>query len=124
MDIDPLPENAQDPPYYTRGDVSLGGRKLDTCSNEDTGYLGYQPGLDNDGDLLHDSADPDCEPCTVDFDDLARFALNWLSSPCDPFNHYCDGADIDRLGEADVTDLKAFSELWLEDCPKDWLLKL
>ncbi|MHC4745500.1 MAG: hypothetical protein ACYS8Z_26600 [Planctomycetota bacterium] len=120
---EPLPENAQNPPYYPRADVSLGGRQLDTCFNDDTGNDGDSLGLDDDGDLLYGRSDPDCGPCTVEFDDFARFALSWLDSACDPFNHYCDGADLDRLGDTDFGDLAGFAGLWLQDCPNDWLLK-
>ena len=60
---------------------------------------------------------------TVEFDDFARFALSWLDSACDPFNHYCGGADLDRLGDTDFGDLAGFAGLWLQDCPNDWLLK-
>lgn len=123
IDVDPLPENAQNPPYYSRSDVSLGGNPLDVCSNEDTGNDGDSRGLDTDGDLSYDSSDSDCAPCRVEFDDFAGFALSWLDSPCDAFNHYCGGADLDRLGEADFGDLAGFAGLWLQDCPNDWLLK-
>lgn len=122
-DVEPLPENAQNPPYYARADVSLGGMPLDTCSNEDTLNDANSTGLDNDGDLLYDTSDPDCAPCTVGFDDFARFALSWLDFPCDPFNHYCTGADIDRQGRADFGDVAELAGFWLQDCPKDWLLK-
>ncbi len=58
-DVTPLPENVS-PEYYARTDVSLGGAPVDPCSNEDTANDADALGLDNDGDLLYEGADPDC----------------------------------------------------------------
>ncbi len=63
----PLPEDVIDPTpatapihYYLRSDVSLGGNPVDPCTNEDTANDADTEGLDNDGDDLYDTADPDC----------------------------------------------------------------
>ncbi|NIQ87444.1 MAG: hypothetical protein GTN83_22220 [Acidobacteria bacterium] len=59
----PFPENV-DPPYYARTDVDI----TDACNTDGTEDNTPEPngedtlGLDNDGDLLIDAADPDCAP--------------------------------------------------------------
>lgn len=54
------------PAYYSRDDVNV----KDPCDGETGGpgedYTGDGEGLDNDGDLLYDSADPDCEVVQVE----------------------------------------------------------
>lgn len=59
---DILTEDVQ-PVFYARGDVSLNSMSVHSCTNEDTGNDADNLGLDNDGDLLTDSADPDCAIC-------------------------------------------------------------
>ncbi len=59
---DILTEDVQ-PPYYSRADVSLSSMPANTCTNEDTANDADIVGLDNDGDLLWDIADPDCAVC-------------------------------------------------------------
>jgi hypothetical protein len=66
FDPDPLPENTP-PPYYGRDDVD----PTDPCNSDGLEDFPGPPanppgdedtvGLDNDGDLLYDAADPDCE---------------------------------------------------------------
>lgn len=58
-----LPES-EGPPYYARSDVSLGGRPVDACTNEDTANDQDAAGLDNDGDGLYELNDADCLECT------------------------------------------------------------
>jgi hypothetical protein len=54
------------PPYYSRADVNV----KDPCDGATAGpgedYSGDGEGLDNDGDLLYDSNDPDCEVVQVE----------------------------------------------------------
>ena len=59
----PVAENI-DPPYYARTDVNI----TDACNTDGSEDGSPEPngddsvGLDNDGDLLIDGADPDCAP--------------------------------------------------------------
>ncbi|OQY07245.1 MAG: hypothetical protein B6I25_02240 [Planctomycetales bacterium 4572_13] len=51
--------------------------------------------------------------CDVDFTDFAMFASKWLDDTCLPFT-WCSGADFDRSGEVDMTDLNQLAENWLK----------
>jgi hypothetical protein len=61
--------------------------------------------------------------CTVDFRHFARFAEHWLQEDCDGLNDYCDGANLDYLGDVNTVDLGLFVEQWLNYCPYDWPLR-
>jgi hypothetical protein len=41
----------------------------------------------------------------------------------DATNDWCDGGDLDQLGDVDGVDLRAFVQEWLDYCPGDWALK-
>ena len=61
--------------------------------------------------------------CVVEFEDFARFADHWLDSGCNAGNEWCEGADLDQLGDVDEVDLKLFVNEWLYWCPYDWPLR-
>jgi len=48
------------PPYYTRADVNVKEPCDGLTSGPGEDYAGDGTGLDNDGDLLYDTNDPDC----------------------------------------------------------------
>jgi len=67
----PVGESAA-PSYYFTPDGAHPDKPTDPC-NANSGSIGQESvfgtiGLDNDGDLLYDGNDPDCQPCTVDAD--------------------------------------------------------
>lgn len=51
-----------------------------------------------------------------DWADLAVFAEQWLSNDCSPVD-WCDGADFDKSGGVDFTDLAFFGPYWLKKPP-------
>ncbi len=57
--------------------------------------------------------------CFVNFEHFAEFALYWLDTSCDQ-NNWCEGADLDYLGDVDLEDVKVLAYYWLNDCPPDW----
>ena len=61
--------------------------------------------------------------CFVDFHHFARFAEWWLATDCNAGNDWCGGADLDYLGDVDLSDFGMFVEEWLYYCPLDWPLK-
>jgi hypothetical protein len=61
--------------------------------------------------------------CIVNLEHFADFAARWLDLPCDPGNDFCDGADLDMLGDVDMEDMKILAYWWLDYCPEDWPLK-
>jgi hypothetical protein len=61
--------------------------------------------------------------CIVDFQHFARFADHWLESPCDESNDWCDGANLDHLGDVNEVDLGLFVDEWLNYCPYNWPLR-
>ena len=61
--------------------------------------------------------------CFVNFEHFARFAEHWLDEPCNEGNNWCDGADLNQLGDVDLIDFGLFVEEWLYYCPLDWQLK-
>ncbi|UCF43351.1 MAG: hypothetical protein JSV99_12425 [Planctomycetota bacterium] len=46
-----------------------------------------------------------------------------LCSGCDAGNDWCEGADLDQMGDVDGVDLGLFVQEWLYWCPYDWPLK-
>jgi len=75
------------PPYYFTPDAAHPDKPTDPC-NANAGSIGQESvfgtiGLDNDGDLLYDGDDPDCQPCTSDAD-------------CDD-GVFCNGAETCNL---------------------------
>jgi hypothetical protein len=61
--------------------------------------------------------------CIVTFEDFADFAIQWGNTPCHPRNFWCDGADLDHLGDVDMIDLRILSQQWLDACPQGWPLQ-
>jgi hypothetical protein len=61
--------------------------------------------------------------CIVDFRHFARFAEHWLEEDCDELNDYCDGANLDYVGDVNTVDLGLFVDEWLNYCPYDWPLR-
>lgn len=61
--------------------------------------------------------------CFVDFRHFARFADHWLESDCDELNDWCDGANLDYVGDVNTVDLGLFVDEWLDYCPYDWPLR-
>ena len=90
----------------------------------DGNFDGYAWG-ENIGWINFNSADLfgyNVKACKVNFRIFARFAQHWLEVPCDLANDWCDGADLDYLGDVDSLDLGLFADGWLDYCPGDWLL--
>jgi len=58
--------------------------------------------------------------CFVNFEHFAEFALFWLDSPCNEGNNWCEGADLDYLGDVDLEDVKVLADYWLSACPEGW----
>ena len=58
--------------------------------------------------------------CFVNFEHFALFALYWLDTPCDAGNDWCEGADLDYLGDVDLEDVRVLAYYWLDTCPVDW----
>jgi hypothetical protein len=70
-DINPVPPESLAPPYYGRPDVVQTGPCNTDGSEDFWSWLTGQPdgrGLDNDGDLKIDAADPDCHDSCADHD--------------------------------------------------------
>jgi hypothetical protein len=63
-DSDPSPPTPESttPPYYWRDDVNLTYPCVVATAEGGEDYSGDGKGLDNDGDLLYDQSDPDCNP--------------------------------------------------------------
>ncbi|MBN1766268.1 MAG: trypsin-like peptidase domain-containing protein [Sedimentisphaerales bacterium] len=59
------------------------------------------------GDFTHD--------CIVDLIDWPELAAAWLDMDCSSDNSWCDGADLDHLGNVDLSDLYIFLTNWLID---------
>ncbi|UCD75518.1 MAG: hypothetical protein JSV91_01100 [Phycisphaerales bacterium] len=111
-DPDPLPENVS-PTYYGTPDTNcddpcnVGPAHLENYSIGDT------LGLDNDGDLLYDTDDPDCADCPADvnfdtevnIDDLFQVLGAW--GPCDACPE-----DINEDGIVNIDDIFAVLGDW------------
>ena len=102
------------------GDPNHYGVTIDIFGNfdgfawgENIGWLNF-----NSADLYGYSV----KACKVNFIIYARFAEQWLRSFCNAGNNFCDGADLDYLGDVDWLDLRLFADQWLDYCPGDWLL--
>ncbi len=61
--------------------------------------------------------------CYVEFDDFARFTVQWRNTGCSLANNWCQGADLDNLNDVGTDDLKLFIIEWLYQCPYGWPLK-
>jgi hypothetical protein len=48
----------------------------------------------------------------VDGGDLLLFAQRWLNDDCLPANNFCDGTDMDRLGNVNMADYAIFAGYW------------
>jgi hypothetical protein len=65
-DSDPSPpQESSPPPYYLREDVSVKFPCVTASAVGGEDRNGDGKGLDNDGDLLYDESDPDCNPLPV-----------------------------------------------------------
>ena len=53
----------------------------------------------------------------VDMLDYSFWAKRWLLSGCQGVNNWCEGADLDQLGNVDLVDLYMFTACWLERLP-------
>jgi hypothetical protein len=58
------------------------------------------------GDYDHD--------CDVDLADYAALAAAWMDNDCNMTNNFCDGQDIDKLGDVNIDDLAILLSHWLE----------
>lgn len=58
------------------------------------------------------AADLRC-PDGVSFTDFLWLAANWRRRDCRAINRRCDGADFDRSGSVDISDLAVFADDWL-----------
>jgi hypothetical protein len=58
----------------------------------------------------------------VDYRDVAKLSSYWANTSCDPNNHWCDFADLDRDGDVDFRDFSRMSLEWLYDTndPNTW----
>ncbi|MHC4572831.1 MAG: exo-alpha-sialidase [Planctomycetota bacterium] len=63
---------------------------------------------------------PGLPSCVVDSKHFALWARHWLEGPCDMWNRWCGGADLDHLNGVDFADLKLFCDKWLKCCPYGW----
>jgi uncharacterized membrane protein len=86
------------PPYYFTPDGAHAAKPTDACDANGTESVFSTLGLDNDGDLLDDSADPDCQvpdinrnPAALDFGVVALGDASTLTT------------QIENLGNADLT---------------------
>jgi PhoPQ-activated pathogenicity-related protein len=50
---------------------------------------------------------------TLNAKDLPHFAASWLAGGCDVQNYYCQGTDIDKSEQTDLSDYAAFFNYWL-----------
>jgi hypothetical protein len=58
--------------------------------------------------------DCDLEPDgDVDFKDFALWTCRWLDESCDWQDNYCEGADLNKNGSVDATDLDRLATQWL-----------
>ena len=55
----------------------------------------------------------------VDLLDYSFWSQRWLLSGCMSSNNWCEGADLDQLGDVDLEDLYVFAAYWLEKLPLD-----
>ena len=88
-------------------------------------FDGYAWG-ENIGWIHFQSASPvayKVQACKVSFEDFANFAAKWLDAGCDAGNNWCDGADLDSLGDVDLEDVRIVADYWLGFCPDGWQLK-
>ena len=60
------------------------------------------------------------DDCIIDFHHFVSFSEHWDRSDCNEMNNWCDGADMDQLGEVDWYDLGYFVDEWLCFCPYGW----
>lgn len=58
----------------------------------------------------------------INFLDYSRFSGFWQQTGCNSGNDWCDGADLDRLGSVNWTDLKIIGDQWLAEEPPGWPL--
>jgi len=58
----------------------------------------------------------------VDKRDLAKLSSYWANTGCDPNNHWCGFADLDRDGDVGFVDYSLFGNEWLYDTndPTTW----
>jgi len=95
-------------------------------ANDVTGYrfLLDARGLEGDpftnfGLVVVDSISIERTLC-VTLKDFAKFAAQWLGTPCSFANSWCSGADLDKSGDVSVDDLADLADAWIEKCPDCW----
>lgn len=67
----------------------------------------FLPGISNQpGDVNGD--------LRVDLGDISEVAERWMSSGCDAFNGWCEGADVNCDGWVDLGDVLAIAGYWLD----------
>jgi hypothetical protein len=62
-------------------------------------------------------------PYTVQFEDFAKFARQWLREDCAWSNNWCEGADLNHVDGVSTIDLMLLADKWLSVRPDDWPLK-
>jgi hypothetical protein len=60
---------------------------------------------------------------TVSLIDFTLFSGHWLQGSCNTGNNWCSGADLDKLGNVNWTDLSILCGNWLAERPYDWPLQ-
>ncbi len=60
--------------------------------------------------ILHGDLNFDFHINIIDF---AAFAKEWMAADCSDANHWCNGADMDRLNNVNLEDLARFASHWL-----------
>ncbi len=108
------------PSYYFTPDAAHPNKPTDPCSGAGEDRAGGPSGLDNDGDLLYDEADPDCA-CAGDCNSDGEVAINELitgvnialgSSPVES----CPAFDTSGDGEVSINELIAAVNNALNGC--------
>jgi hypothetical protein len=61
--------------------------------------------------------------CTVDLQNFVRFAEHWDRTDCNEMNNWCNGADLDQMGDVNWFDLAFLVDEWLCYCPYGWPLR-
>lgn len=88
---------------------------------QDGGSLQFQiPSGNGDGDIdisefrrLNLQGDLNFDG-TIDINDFAAFARQWMEDNCSDINNWCDGADLNHINDVDIEDLADFAFYWLQ----------
>jgi hypothetical protein len=107
------------PPFYFTPDPVHPYKPTDSCDLDETESVFGLTGLDNDGDGLYDTDDPDCVNCYaydldcdggVDIADIMLVASRWHTSSED--QNYDPLYDFDNDGDIDVVDVMQVAAQW------------